>query len=95
MRMLLYLGMLLIGILIGYKEIAHRKLLDGLDKLQMAALILLLFVMGVRIGADENVMASIEIIGFKAFVYALITILFSVFFVWLYEKKFMRGGNKS
>ncbi len=94
MRMLLYLAMLLIGIVIGYKEISHKKLLESLDKFQMAALLVLLFIMGLRIGADPEVMASIQVIGLKSFIFAGITVFFSVFFVWLYTNKYMKGGHR-
>ncbi len=95
MRMLLYLTMLLIGMVIGYKEISHKKLLQRLDKFQMAALLVLLFIMGLRIGADPEVMESIQVIGFKSFIFAGITVFFSVFLVWIYIKKYMNGGHRS
>ena len=94
MRILLYLTMLLIGIFIGYKEITHQKLLQGLDKFQMAALVLLLFIMGVRIGADEQVMDAIDIIGLKGLIFAVISIFFSVLFVFIYIRLTNRGGQK-
>ena len=94
MRILLYLLMLILGIWIGYKEISHKKLLDGLDKLQLLALIILLLVMGIRIGADPDVMDSIQIIGFRGFVFALITIVFSVLPVFIYTRFIMKGGQK-
>jgi uncharacterized transporter YbjL len=86
--------MLLVGGFIGYKEIAHKKLLERLDKFQLAALILLLFIMGIRIGADQEVMGAISTIGFKALVFSVISIGVSVLFVWIYEKAFNKGGRR-
>lgn len=91
MRILLYLLMLIIGIVIGYKEISHKRLLEGLDKLQMVALLILLGVMGVRIGADQEVLSSIEVIGLRGLVFALVTIAFSVAPVYIYSRYFMKG----
>jgi uncharacterized transporter YbjL len=87
--------MLLMGAFIGYKEMAHPKLLRGLDKFQMAALLMLLFVMGVRIGVDKEVMGAIQVIGFKAIVFALITISLSVLFVWIFVRYTNKSGDRS
>lgn len=94
MRLLLYLGMLALGAYIGFKEMAHPKLLKGLDKFQFAALIALLFIMGVRIGADKEVMESIDTIGIKGLIFAITTVSFSVFFVWCYKRLFHKKEAK-
>lgn len=95
--LLLYIGILGVGILFGYKEISHKKLLERLDVFQTIALVFILFVMGLRIGADEKVINSIQDLGIKALVYATFSILFSVLFVWIARKalKFNRKGVKS
>lgn len=85
-RLLLYLSILFIGILIGYKEISHKRVLNSIDKLQMIALVILLFVMDIRIGADELVIGSLGEIGFMAFIIALFSIFFSVLAVLIYRK---------
>lgn len=96
MQLLLYLGMLLIGVLIGHFEIGHKKFVNALGKLQMITLLLILFVMGMRLGGDEQVVASIGEIGLQAFLLASGSIIFSVGFVFLGRKlmHFTRGGQK-
>lgn len=95
-RLVLYLVMLFAGIFIGYIEISHKKLLDRLDKLQMIALLILLFVMGIRIGADENVVKSIGTLGAKAIIISLSSIVCSVLFIYVYRfvKKINKQGEK-
>lgn len=92
-RFLLYIGILLMGILIGYKEISHPKLLKRLDQFQFIALILLLLVMGIRIGAEDLVMDNLGMIGLRALSISAGTILCSVLFVWIYRKFSGRNNN--
>jgi len=82
--------------LIGYKEISHPKLLKQLGRLQLFALIFLLFVMGLRIGSDQLVVSNIGRIGLKALFIAVGTIVFSVLFVWIYRHITKRNheGNR-
>ena len=35
LRLLLYLGILFVGIFTGYKEISHKRLLERMDQLQI------------------------------------------------------------
>lgn len=95
-RLILYLGMLAIGVFIGFKEISHEKILDKIDKLQMLALVILLFVMGIRIGADEMVVNSIGQLGVQALVITIFIVAFSILFVWILRKlgRLSRKGEK-
>ena len=87
-QLLLYLAMLVIGALIGHLELGHPKVNAALGKLQFITLIFLLFIMGIRIGADEGVVSSIQIIGLQAFVIAFTSIIFSILFVKIGRKLF-------
>lgn len=95
-RLLLYLAILFLGIFIGYKEISHKKLLERLNHLQMAALVALLFVMGIRIGVDEEVINALGTLGYQAFVLSSFAIIGSVIAVLLYRKAahFNKRGEK-
>lgn len=97
LNLLLYIFILAIGIIVGYKEKGHKKLLERLDIFQILALIFLLFVMGLRIGADEQVIKSINVLGAKALLFAVMSIVFSVLFVWIIRKimKFNKRGIRS
>lgn len=95
-RLILYLVILFIGIFIGYKEISHKKLLERLSHFQMAALIVLLFIMGIRIGVDEEVINTIGILGFQAFVLSAGAIIGSSLAVFIYRKifRYNKRGEK-
>lgn len=95
-RLLIYLAMLFIGILIGYMEISHKSIVNKLDKLQVTALIIILFVMGIRIGADKSVFNSIGKLGGKALIISLSSIAFSVLFITVYRliRKINKQGEK-
>ena len=52
---LLYLGLLIIGGIFSYRGWIHKAMLARIDRLQMACLFGLLFIMGMRIGMDDRV----------------------------------------
>jgi len=82
-RLLLYISVLAIGMVIGIYNLAHPKLDQVLGKLQVLTLIGLLFIMGIRLGADKMVVSSLSTIGFQAFMLAFGSIVFSILFVFL------------
>jgi len=84
--------MLLVGIVVGKKFNFKEKSMSLIQKLQLAAIIILLFTMGIGIGADKKVFYSLSTIGFKAAVISLFTIVASVLGVFLCRK--MLGINR-
>lgn len=76
-----YLGILFIGAVFGYKDIIKGKLADNLGLIQDICLLFLLFVMGISIGMNEEVVNNIFEVGVQAFVISICTIVFSVLFV--------------
>lgn len=80
-RLLIYLSILSIGGILGYKDKISSNLGNRLDILQSICLFFLLFIMGIRIGLDEKVIQSFFTIGYKAGVIAIFTLVFSVLFV--------------
>lgn len=96
-QLVLYLSMLLIGGLIGYFNMTHKKIDQALSKLQIISLLFILFIMGIRLGADEQVVTNVRTIGFKALVLAFGSVLFSLLFVYVGRKLFHlgKGGVKS
>lgn len=95
-RFLVYIAMLAIGIFIGVKGMSHKKILDQMDKLQLGALVVLLFVMGIRIGADNTVVSQVGDLGLKALIITVGAVVFSVLFLWILRKlrKIDRKGEK-
>lgn len=90
---ILYLALLIIGGFLSYRGWIHKGLSDRIDKLQLACLFLLLFIMGLRIGMDERVIKAFAQIGFHAVLFGFFTILGSVICVHLMIKLINRKGE--
>lgn len=91
-RLLLYLLILIIGGLLGSKDLISEKFHSKLGIFQNACLLFLLFIMGIRIGLDDKVISSFLTIGIKAFILALFSVIFSVLLVRLVRNIVV--GNK-
>ena len=94
LRLALYLGLLILGSIIGYKDKVSGKLEENLDKIQNICLLFLLFVMGITIGMNEQVVNNLLSIGMKAVVISIMTILFSIIFVKLIAKYIISESDK-
>ena len=91
-RLLLYLLILIIGGLLGSKDLISEKFHSKLGIFQNACLLFLLFIMGIRIGLDDKVISSFLTIGIKAFILALFSVIFSILLVRLVRNIVV--GNK-
>lgn len=80
---LLYLGLLIIGGIFSYRGWIHKAMLARIDRLQMACLFGLLFIMGMRIGMDDRVKEAFFKIGLHAVLFGIFTVVFSVLTVHL------------
>ncbi|WP_313342269.1 DUF340 domain-containing protein [Sedimentibacter sp.] len=87
LRILLYFGLLAVGWLLSSKGLIHNNLMKKISGIQAVILFGLIYVMGVRVGMDEQVLSSIGKIGLTAAVFAAITVAFSILFVYLLRKK--------
>lgn len=85
-KLLLYMLLLSIGLILGRKGIFGEKVYESLDLLQMICLMLLLFMMGINLGANKKIVESIATIGFKGITYGLSTVIFSIIFVNIYAR---------
>jgi uncharacterized membrane protein YbjE (DUF340 family) len=90
LRILLYFGLLAVGWLLSSKGFINDKLTGKISHIQTAILFGLIFVMGVRVGMDEQVVSSIGQIGFMAAVFAVVTAGFSILFVYMARRKFFK-----
>lgn len=93
LRLLLYLGILCIGIFIGIKNVFPERLMKRMDKLQLIVLFILLFIMGLRIGADDTVVDSLGFLGIEAFIIATCSIIVSIGCVFI-ARKFLNLDGK-
>mgnify|MGYP000858769715 CR=1 FL=1 len=83
---LLYLALLIVGGFLSYRGWIHKGLSEKIDKLQLACLFALLFVMGIRIGMDDRVIEGFAQIGLHAILFGISTIVGSVLMVHLAVK---------
>lgn len=74
----LYLALLIVGGFLSYRGWIHKGLSEKIDKLQLACLFMLLFIMGLRIGMDDRVIEGFAQIGLHAVLFGLFTIIGSV-----------------
>lgn len=86
LSLLLYLGMLALGVFIGSRKSVRAKDLPWLGPVQTVALIALIAALGVEIGADEQVISSLSEIGLSAFVITAFALAGSVTAVFLVRK---------
>lgn len=85
-KLLLYMALLGVGLLLGRKGIFGEKVYNSLEKLQMICLLILLFTMGISLGANQEIIDSLGTIGFNGILFGLTTVFFSVGFVHLYSR---------
>lgn len=93
LRVLLYFGLLAFGWLLSSKGKVHGNLMKKVSFIQSMILFGLIFIMGVRIGMDEQILSSIGQIGLTAAVFGLVTTLFSILFVYIVRKKVISDTN--
>jgi uncharacterized membrane protein YbjE (DUF340 family) len=87
----MYLGIIVLGGLIGAKLKLKESFIKRLGSLQTACLLFLLFVMGIKIGMDEKVINSFISIGLNALIMSIFTVGFSIIFVYIINKLFLGG----
>lgn len=87
MDILLYLVIIVVGAFIGSKKLLKESVMNKLDKIQTIALLLLLFIMGISIGMDKEVINSFGTIGLQAMILAVFSVVFSVLGVKAISKK--------
>ena len=88
MRILLYIFIILAGAMISSRGMLSEMVEKNLSKLQYASLLLLLFIMGVNIGINDEIVSAFGKLGFQAVVLALASIVLSVAVVKLVTKVF-------
>jgi uncharacterized membrane protein YbjE (DUF340 family) len=77
-RILLYIAIILAGAWLGNRGKLSDILLKNLSKIQYACLLLLLFIMGVNIGLNEQIVRTFGKLGMQAVVLALCSVIFSI-----------------
>ncbi len=83
-----------LGVLVGATIPMNDHQVALLGKLQSAGVILLLFVMGLSMGLDRNLLSQLSTLGYKALVYAGLTTFFSITAVYLFTRRLGKGGGQ-
>lgn len=78
---------LIVGILIGNRLNLKDKGKKINEKAQLIGLLLLLFSMGISIGANDDVVGNLNSIGLQAFVFALLTTAGSILCVFIVSRR--------
>lgn len=97
--LVLYLGMAVIGYVVGAKFTDKEKNYSWTNKVTTGCLIILIFTMGARIGSDERVINSLQTIGIKAAVITAFTFAgsmlgcYAVRKIFRIDKKGVRAGD--
>ena len=91
--MILYLCFIAAGVLTGARVLKPDGDYRWIGGLQTAALLLLIFTMGARIGADERVLAAIGTLGVKALIITALSAAGSVAAVFA-ARKLMRLDHR-
>ena len=78
--LLIYIAVTVAGYFIGTALKKHGKELNWVGKLQTLVIIVLVFLMGSRIGANEEIVSSLGTIGLVSFIFTLIVLLFTIVF---------------
>lgn len=82
-----------LGFLIGYRQLLNEKLLKSNSKIQTVFVLLMIFFMGLKIGADSEILGNLGSIGGKAFLYAAFCIAGSVLCVYIVSRLFLKGDQ--
>lgn len=79
-----------VGALIGSRPNVRSRPLPWLGRLQLAALMLLIVSLGIKLGADDEVIASLGTIGWIAFLITAVSMAGSVLALWLLRRFVLR-----
>ncbi|HPW65716.1 MAG TPA: LysO family transporter [Salinivirgaceae bacterium] len=71
-----------LGIIVGYFLRNKSKTKSFIEKLTMVVIFALLFVLGVAIGSDKNIVSSLQTLGLQALIISLGAIFGSVLLAW-------------
>lgn len=85
---------LALGFFIGYKKLLSEKMIVFNGKLQTIFLLLLIFVMGMSIGMDKDVLTQLPALGGTAFVFAAAACIGSIIIVYVISRIFFGEGKK-
>lgn len=90
----IYVGICAVGIFIGNRMRRLNKKLDSISKIQTIVIIFLVTVMGMRIGANKDIISSLGDIGLQAMIISIAGVVGSIAMACIVRKllKFDKKG---
>ena len=85
-----YIAAVALGAWLGSRPRVRARPLPWLGKLQLAALMILIVSLGVKLGADDEVIDSLGQIGWTAFLITVAAMTGSVLALWLLRRFVLR-----
>jgi uncharacterized membrane protein YbjE (DUF340 family) len=79
---------LLTGILLGFKLNQENKFVKFADLITKVGLVILLLAMGANLGSNDQIVLQLGEIGFQAFIFAAVSIIFSLLAVIIFVRIF-------
>lgn len=93
--MITVVAIMAIGILLGYLLRRKKKLIELFERLTTWAIYLLLFLLGVAIGTNEEIIKNLPTLGGRAFIISIAGVLGSILLSWaLYRLLFKKDEEK-
>ncbi|MEM2154276.1 MAG: LysO family transporter [Nitrososphaeria archaeon] len=79
---------LFIGIIIGLilKKLGLQDVRQKLDKLLSIVVVVLLFVMGLTLGSDNNIIYNLMLLGYNSLILASLIFLGSIIFSYIFRR---------
>ncbi len=81
--LILYLGITLLGFVLGSRFRERKNMFGWTSKVQLVALIILVLLMGMRMGSNEEVIANLSTIGLSALLMTAVILACSIAAIWL------------
>ena len=83
-----------LGFWIGYKELLGEKGIRRNSRMQTVFLLLLIFCMGASIGRNREVLRSLPVLGGKALLFTLFSVVGSILAAYVLSSLFLEGGKR-
>lgn len=90
--MLKIVGIMLLGVLTGY--LFRKRNLGFVQKLITLAIWVLLFLLGIAVGINDDIMNHLDTIGIQALILAAGAVLGSVVLAWVVYRFFFRAKSE-
>ncbi|BDX37589.1 membrane protein [Tenuifilaceae bacterium CYCD] len=81
------------GIIVGFIIKSRKRIIQTNDKLTTWSIYVLLFLMGIGIGANKTIMSSLHTLGLKALIISLGGVAGSILLGWLTYKMFFKKNQ--